>query len=164
MSGRVLVCRDCGAPLEIVCPTHGATVSRLVSELHAEHAAKLDGAPIRPIVLPKPAIVAQTPAVVPEQASTVASKPPIVARRADIVAPSRRTAAPSKGPLDHKEPTQKSRILAYLASRGSTPSSSADVAEAIGTEARLAGVYLCILQSEGLIHRVGRGQYTRTAP
>lgn len=41
MTGRVLVCRDCGQPLEIVCPSHGATVSRVVSELHAAHAASL---------------------------------------------------------------------------------------------------------------------------
>lgn len=27
MSGRVLVCRECGEPLQIVCPTHGSTVS-----------------------------------------------------------------------------------------------------------------------------------------
>lgn len=32
ISNRVLVCRDCGAPLEIVCPTHGRTVSRIVED------------------------------------------------------------------------------------------------------------------------------------
>lgn len=33
VSNKRLVCRDCGEPLEIVCPTHGRTVSRIVEDV-----------------------------------------------------------------------------------------------------------------------------------
>lgn len=48
VSNRVLVCRDCQQPLEIVCPTHGRTVSRTVDVAPSDREPKSPRVPRRP--------------------------------------------------------------------------------------------------------------------
>ena len=41
MTGRILVCRCCGEPLQVVCPTHGAQVGGTIVPDHREHLSVL---------------------------------------------------------------------------------------------------------------------------